>query len=92
MDISRHEQGTEEWLNDRLGIATASMFSSIMTPKQRKRSKSDYIYLLAAEAITQKPQSEQFETSDIRRGNELESCAVAMYELDHDVVVSEVGH
>ena len=37
------------------------------------------------------PQEEIFETKDIARGNELESCAVAMYELDYDCVVNQAG-
>lgn len=91
MYISDNEQGTDAWFQDRLGIATASMFNSIMTTKQLKRTKSDYIYLLAAEAITQKPQEEQFDNKHIQRGRELESCAVAMYELDHDCDVVQAG-
>jgi len=91
MIILDHEQGSEDWFNARLGIATASMFNCIMTTKQMKRAKSDYIYLLAAEAITQRPQEEQFDNVHTRRGNELESCAIAMYELDKDVTVNQVG-
>lgn len=91
MIISDHEQGSDGWFMDRLGIATGSMFNCVMTSKQMKRAKSDYIYLLAAEAITQQPQEEIFSTKDIDRGNELESCAVAMYELDYDCSVDLVG-
>jgi hypothetical protein len=91
MIILDHEQGSDEWFMSRLGIATGSMFNCVMTTKQMKRAKSDYIYLLAAEAITQKPQEEQFNTKDIERGNELESCAVAMYELDYDCEVTIAG-
>lgn len=91
MIILDHEQGSDEWFMSRLGIATGSMFNCVMTTKQMKRAKSDYIYLLAAEAITQKPQEEQFNSKDIDRGNELESCAVAMYELDYDCTVTMAG-
>ena len=84
-------QGSEAWFLSRLGIATGSMFNCVMTTKQMKRAKSDYIYLLAAEAITQNPQEEMFTTKDIERGNELEACAVAMYELDYDCIVTQAG-
>ena len=91
MYISPYEQGTNEWHAERLGIATASQFNKIMTTKQLKRAKSDYLYLLAAEAITQKPQEEIFDNHHMARGRELESCAVALYELDYDVEVTQVG-
>ena len=91
MIILDHEQGSDEWFESRLGIATASMFNCVMTTKQMKRAKSDYIYLLAAEAVTQKSQELQFDNEDMKRGRELEACAVAMYELDHDVIVSSSG-
>lgn len=91
MIISEHEQGTDEWFNDRLGIATASMFTSIMTLKQLKRAKTDYIYLLAAEAITQVEQTDRFENKHTQRGNLLEPDAVLRYEFDHDVDCSLVG-
>lgn len=91
MIILDDEQGSEAWFLSRLGIATGSMFNCVMTTKQMKRAKSDYIYLLAAEAITQRPQEEIFTTKDIDRGNELESCAVAMYELDYDCTVTMAG-
>ena len=91
MYISPHEQGSDQWHLDRLGIATASCFASIMTPKLLKRAKTDYIYLLASEAITQKPQSDDFDNKHMARGRELEDCAIAMYELDHDVDVNQVG-
>ena len=51
MIILEHEQGSAEWINDRLAVATASMFNNVMTSKQLKRAKSAYIYELAAEAI-----------------------------------------
>ncbi len=91
MYISPHEQGSEGWHKERLGIATASCFNKIMTTKTLKRAKTDYIYLLAAEAISQKPQEEIFDNVHMKRGRELESCAIAMYELDYDVDVQQVG-
>lgn len=91
MYISDNEQGSDAWFADRLGIVTGSMFGSVMTLKQMKRAKSDYIYLLAAEAITQCEQSDRFENKHTIRGNEYESRAVATYELDHDVTVKLAG-
>ena len=91
MIILDDEQGSEEWFMSRLGIATASMFASIMTLKQMKRAKTDYIYLLAAEAITQREQQERFENRHTERGNRLEPEAIALYEFDYDVDVMSCG-
>jgi len=91
MYISPHEQGSEQWIQERLGIATASCFDKVIITKSLKRAKTDYIYLLAAEAITQKSQETFFDNEHMQRGRELESCAIALYEIDHDVEVSQVG-
>jgi len=91
MIILDDDQGSDEWFQSRLGIATASCFSSIMTLKQMKRAKTDYIYLLAAEAITQQEQTERFENRHTARGNELEPEAIALYEFDYDVDTIKCG-
>lgn len=91
MIILDDDQGSDEWFQSRLGIATASCFSSIMTLKQMKRAKTDYIYLLAAEAITQQEQTDRFENRHTIRGNELESEAIALYEFDKDADTISCG-
>lgn len=91
MIIFDDEQGSDDWFQSRLGIATGSCFSGIMTLKQMKRAKTDYIYLLAAEAITQKEQTDRFENRHTARGNELEPEAIALYEFDYDVDTTKVG-
>ena len=91
MIILDDEQGSDEWFASRLGVVTASCFSSVMTLKQLKRAKTDYIYLLAAEAITQKEQTERFENRHTIRGNKLEPDAIALYEFDHDVDTIKCG-
>jgi len=91
MYISEHEQGSSEWFADRLGVATASMFSDVMTPKQMKRAKSAYIYELAAEALTKEDQSSFTGNDHTDRGNELEDTARKWYEFMFDVEALEVG-
>ncbi len=91
MIIIDNPQGSDAWFQDRLGIATGSCFSSIMTLKQMKRAKTDYIYLLAAEAITGEEQTDRFENRHTQRGNALEPEAIAMYEFSHDVDVIACG-
>jgi hypothetical protein len=86
-----HEQGSKEWLDSRLGKATASCFNQIMTTKQLKRSKSDYVYLLAAEKLTGEEQTEQFSNAHTERGNYFENEAIPHYEFVSDLSVESVG-
>lgn len=86
------KQGTQEWVASRLGIPTASRFSSIMTPKTRKPSASAAPYLceLVAERLTGYPANDA--SSDFMlRGSALEAEAAAAYEFDTGLSVSAVG-
>lgn len=91
MHILYDEQGSEEWFRSRLGVATASCFNQIMTTKQLKRSSSDYIYLLAAEAVSGEPQEQEFSNRHTERGKIYEPEAISWYELTHDCDVEQVG-
>lgn len=92
MRILNVEQGTPEWLHARLGIPTASKFSSIMTPKTRKPSASSTKYMcgLVAERFFGMPIDDA--TSDfMARGSILEQTAVSAYELERGVEAVKVG-
>lgn len=89
MIILDHEQGSPAWYDARGVIATASEFSNVMTPKQLKRAKSDYIYRLAAYYLGER--SQQFSTVHTERGNEQEDEAVGSYEFDTGFTVDRVG-
>jgi hypothetical protein len=91
MHILYDEQGSDEWHASRLGVATASCFNEIMTTKQLKRAKSQYIYLLAAEAITGDRQDDDFDNKHMQRGRELEPEAIAWYEYQNSVEVVQCG-
>lgn len=91
MIILENEQGSEGWFNDRLGVATASCFNQIMTTKQLKRSKNNYIYELAAEAITKKKQGTFTGSEHTERGHELEPKAIEYYEFINCVECKQVG-
>jgi len=91
MYICKSEQGSEQWFIDRLSVATASMFNEVMTPKQLKRAKTNYIYELAAEYITKKTQSTFTGNAHTDRGNELEPTAVKWYEFMFDTECHEAG-
>lgn len=92
MKILNLEQGSEEWHNIRLGLATASRFKDIVTPAKGDKSASykTYMYELIAEKLT-KERDETFKSAWMDRGNELEPLARSSYEFVNDVEVKEVG-
>lgn len=86
-------QGSDEWLNMRLGKVTASRFKDVMTNgKGGKPSKTaeSYMIELAIETITGKSLP-FFENDAMRHGTETEPQARAMYELISGNEVSEVA-
>jgi hypothetical protein len=91
MRINNHEQGSQEWLESRLGRPTASNFGKLLTPTGKASSSADsYINELIAQKITGEL-PEFYTNSAMERGNELEPAAKALYELSNDVEVVEVG-
>lgn len=90
MEIIRDvEQGSQAWLDLRLGVITASKFKDVMAKGQGKTRKS-YMYQLAAELITGQME-ESYSNSYMEWGNENEPAARAMYELEKGNEVEEVG-
>ena len=91
--IESMEQGTQEWLELRLGRVTASKFSEVMTNgrggKPSATAKS-YMIKLVAEILRGQPMP-FFESDAMRWGTETEPQARAMYELKNDVDVKEVA-
>lgn len=75
-------QQSTEWFKLRLGMATASCFSKIITPKTGEISKSaeGYANELIGEMITGE-NSEKFESYWMERGAMLEADASASYEV-----------
>lgn len=91
MRVSNHEQGSQEWLQSRLGKPTASNFGKLITPTGKPSASADgYINELIAQKIT--GEIPEFYTNDaMARGTELEPHAKAAYEFIYDVEVVEVG-
>lgn len=86
-------QGSAEWLNARLGLATASNFHDILAPGRGSGESSgrrNLRHRLALERLTRKSPS-SFETSAIRQGKEREPLARAAFEIETGMVVREVG-
>ena len=75
------KQGSDEWLCARLGIPTASQFHRIVTPTGKPSSAAaGYALELIAERMIGEPLGGA-STGMMARGSDLESEAVAYYEL-----------
>ena len=66
-------QGTDDWLQERCGIPTASNFDLVMAGKSTK-GRQNYLWTLALERVNGKP-FETFKSKDMERGNLLEPLA-----------------
>lgn len=85
------DQGSDEWLQARCGIVSASNFSKVFTTTGKlSTSREGLINQLIAENLTGKP-TETFKSEAMQRGNDLEPQARAMFEMLMDVEVKEVG-
>lgn len=92
MKIIQCEQGTQEWMDYRIGVPTASGFSKIITPAKGDKSTSykSYMYELIAEKLINE-KTNGFKSEFMERGNEIEPLARASYEFINDVEVKQVG-
>ena len=87
------EQGSDEWLDARRGIITASAVSKLLTPTGKVAS-NDYsralTFELAAERITGTSEY-VFVNADMERGNEVEPLARDLYAEHFGRPVRQVG-
>lgn len=93
MKIIDCEQGSDAWIEARLGIPTASCFDQIITPKKGEYSASapKYAYKLIAEKLLRR-QTDSLENLEwVEHGKMTESDAVNRYEFDYGVVAKKVG-
>jgi len=91
MRVNNHKQGSDEWLQSRLGKPTASNFGKLITPTGKPSASADgYINELIAQRITGEL-PEFYTNSAMERGNELEPAAKALYEFTYGVEVVEAG-
>lgn len=87
MKIHTMEQGTEEWFKVRKLKMTASHGQAIATAGVGLET---YITNLVSEYLSS-DEKEKFSNEHTDRGNELEATARAIYELEREVNVNEVG-
>jgi len=82
-------QGSDEWLMERCGFATASHFADILAKGQGK-TRAAYMRKLVAERITGRPRP-TYSNGHMARGNDQEPFAKIAYMAERGVVIDEVG-
>lgn len=93
MKFINFEQGSDEWLESRKGIPTASMFSAVLAKGRNgtaSKTRKTYMYKLAGEIISSEL-AENFTTPAMERGHEMEILARIKYEFDTFSEVEQVG-
>lgn len=94
LEIIQCEQGSDEWFKARLGIPTASMFSTVMasgkTPGSRSLTRDKYMRELVGERITGTA-NEGYNNSHMDRGKAMEAEARDLYAFVHDAPLEQVG-
>ena len=86
------EQGSQAWLDARVGVLTASNFDRVITPKTGKPSASmtKLVYEMLAESIMGRSLSDA-SSAFMQRGTEMEAEARAYYEFETGMDVEQVG-
>lgn len=87
------EQGTEEWLQARCGVLTASTVGALVTPTLKvanNRTSQGLVYKLIAERITGYVEPE-FVSADMEHGNLVEPVARDLYAKQTRQTVKQVG-
>jgi predicted phage-related endonuclease len=86
------EQGTDEWLQLRLGIATASEFKNIMATIKSGESaqRRNYRAQLVAERLSGR-QAERFKSNAMQWGNDMEDLAMTTVMLQTGLVIEKCG-
>jgi hypothetical protein len=87
------EQGSPEWFAARLGLPTASEFSTVMAKGKdggKSLTRKTYMMKLAGEILTGEPM-ETYTNVHMERGKEQEAEAREAYELMRDVDTQQVG-
>jgi putative phage-type endonuclease len=92
MHPNQLQQGTDEWLNFRLGKASASRVNDVMAKNKSGPSatRKNYLMELLCQRLTGR-REESFTSAAMQRGTEKEPIARSMYEVDKGVMVDEVG-
>lgn len=93
IEIIDVEQGSEEWFKARLGLPTASNFSTIMASGRsggESKTRDKLLKQLAGEILTGEP-AEAYTNFAMERGKAMEGEAREFYAFARDVVPTRVG-
>lgn len=91
MQIVNLEQGSQEWLEFRLGMATASNFDNLITSTGKESTSLEkYALKLASEKLLINPEP-SYKNEAMQRGNELEPLARERYQQFTLSSVDQVG-
>lgn len=94
LDVLDIEQGSDEWLQARAGVVTASRLKDVMAKspggKAPGKTRTTYMHQLAGEIITGQPM-ETFKNAHMERGHEQEGEARDLYSFIRDVDPVQVG-
>jgi len=100
MKVHTAPQGSTAWLAARAGVISASNFHLLRSSKRLKtgankgdysEAAKNYAFRLAVERISGQPLGEEWVGWQAERGQALEPEARRAHELQHDVLVEEVG-
>lgn len=87
MIVLTEAQGTDDWLQSRAGLATASEFGAVMGTKA---ARATYRAKLLIERLTGQP-AESYQSQAMAWGSETEGLARLMYQLATGNEVEQVG-
>lgn len=93
LEIINCEQGSFKWFAARLGIPTASEFSTVMAKGKgagTSKTREDYMLKLIGERMTG-TLMENYNNKHMERGKELEAEARLLYAIDSDIWPETVG-
>lgn len=93
MEVFNFEQGSPEWFECRLGIPTASMFSTVLASGRgggESKTRKTYMLKLIGEILTGE-YSEGYSNSHMERGTAMEPEARSAYEFVSSVECQQIG-
>lgn len=93
IEIYDFEQNSPEWFRTRMGIPTASEFSTVMASGRdggESKTRKTYMYKLAGEIVTCEPM-EAYSNPHMERGKVMEDEAREFYCFTNDAEAQRVG-
>jgi hypothetical protein len=87
-------QGSDEWLDQRRGIVTASVVGKLITPSTVKPASNDYSRALTAQLVAERITGytdPTYVSDDMLRGHEDEPRAIEKYEKHYKRTVATTG-